>query len=89
MSTQAREFIDFWIQNSVHAAERPGNVGASQDVAELTRRCREMAEREGISNQSIRDEVGDLAEYIRSKLDAANMAEKERQQNKPTQPDSV
>jgi hypothetical protein len=84
LSTHAREFIDFWIQNSVHAAEQPGNVGASQDVAELTQRCRNMTEREGISDQSIRDEVGDLAEYIRSKLDAANMAEKERQQNKPT-----
>jgi hypothetical protein len=48
-----------------------------------------MAERERISNQSISDDVGDLAEYIRSKLDATNMAEKERQQNKPTQPDSL
>ncbi|TAI63661.1 DUF768 domain-containing protein [Bradyrhizobium sp. Leo170] len=83
MSTKARAFIDFWIENSVHASEQPGTVGASQDVEELTTRCREMAKHEGISEQSIRDEIGDLTEYIRSKLDAANMAEKERQQNAP------
>ncbi|MCA1458434.1 hypothetical protein I6F35_35605 [Bradyrhizobium sp. BRP22] len=83
MSTEAREFIDFWIRNSVHAAEQSGTAGASQDVAELTQRCREMAEREGISEQAMRDEVGDLTEYIRSTLDAVNVAEKERQQSEP------
>jgi len=81
MGTKAREFIDFWIQNSVHAAEQPGTVGASQDVEELAMRCREMAEHQGISEQSLRDEVGDLSQYIRDRLRAANMAEKERQEN--------
>jgi hypothetical protein len=79
MSANAREFIDFWIQNSVHAAEQSGAPGASQDVAELTRRCIEMAKSEGITENAMRDEVGDVAEYIRGQLKAANKAESDRQ----------
>ncbi|MCA6107720.1 hypothetical protein [Bradyrhizobium cenepequi] len=79
MSANAREFIDFWVQNSVHAAEQFGEPGASQDVAELTRRCIEMAKNEGITEKAMRDEVGDMAEYIRDKLKAANKAESDRQ----------
>ncbi|MGY3609766.1 MULTISPECIES: hypothetical protein [unclassified Bradyrhizobium] len=74
----AREFIEFWIENSVHAAEQYGTPGASQDVAELTRRCVEMAKSEGITEKAMRDEVGDLAEYIRGRLKAANKSESDR-----------
>jgi hypothetical protein len=79
MSAKAREFIDFWIENSVHAAEQFRSPGASQDVAELTRRCIEMAKSQGITEKAMRDEVGDLAEYIGSKLKAANKTESDRQ----------
>jgi hypothetical protein len=75
----AREFIEFWIQNSVHPAEQYGTPGASQDVAELTRRCVEMAKSEGITEKAIRDEVGELAQYIRGRLKAANKSESDRQ----------
>ncbi|WP_426442138.1 hypothetical protein [Bradyrhizobium genosp. P] len=78
MSASAREFVDFWIENSVHAAEQYRAPGASQDVAELTRRCIEMARGQGITEQAIRDEVGDLGQYIRSRLNAANKAESGR-----------
>ncbi|RZN14288.1 hypothetical protein [Bradyrhizobium sp. Leo121] len=74
----AREFIEFWIENSVHAAEQYGTPGASQDVAELTRCCVEMAKSEGITEKAMRDEVGDLAEYIRGRLKAANKSESDR-----------
>jgi hypothetical protein len=73
---EAREFIDFWIENSVHAAERGG--GASQDVAELTRRCVDMAAAQGITEDAMRDEVGDVAGYISGKLKAANRVERDR-----------
>jgi hypothetical protein len=79
MSARAREFIDFWIQNSVHAAEQYGTPGASQDVAELTRRCIEMAKSQRITEKAMRDEVGDIAEYIRRKLRIANRGEPGRQ----------
>jgi len=75
MSAKAREYIDFWIENSVHAAEQ---YGASQDVAELVQRLIQNAEAQGVTEQSMRDEVGDLAEYIRSKLAKANRDERNR-----------
>ena len=78
MSAKAREFIDYWIENSVHAAEQYGTPGASQDVVELTRRCVDMAKGQGITEQAIRHEIGDVAEYIRGKLRAANNAESDR-----------
>ena len=33
MSAKAREFIDFWIETSVQAAEPYGNVGGEQSAA--------------------------------------------------------
>ena len=41
--SKVREFIDYWIENSVHAAEQYRTIGASQDITELTRRCVEAA----------------------------------------------
>jgi hypothetical protein len=78
MNTKAREFIDFWVENSVHAAEQYRTPGASQDVEELARRCMEMAKGQGITEKAMRDEVGDVAEYISDKLKAANRAESDR-----------
>jgi hypothetical protein len=78
MSVQAREFIDFWIENSVHAVEQSSTPGASQDVAQLTQRCIDMAKSQGITEEAIRAEIGDVAEYIRGKLNAANQAEQDR-----------
>jgi hypothetical protein len=78
MGAKAREFIDYWIENSVHAAEQYRTPGASQDVSELTRRCVEMAKGQGITEEAMRDEIGDVAEYIRDRLRAANKAEANR-----------
>jgi hypothetical protein len=79
MPTGAREYIDFWIENSVHAVEQFGMLGASQDVAELVRRLIEGAKGQGFSEAVMRQEVGDLTEYLRSKLATANQIEKDRQ----------
>ncbi|MCP1834943.1 hypothetical protein ACVIHH_004499 [Bradyrhizobium sp. USDA 4518] len=65
MTAKAREFLDFWIENSVHAAEQYGTPGASQDVAELARRCIEMAGQQGLTEQDLRDAAGDITDYIR------------------------
>lgn len=75
MAANAREFINFWILNSVHAAELQG---AEQDVTELARRCVEMAHDQGLSKNDLEAEVGDLADYIRAKLRTANQAERDR-----------
>lgn len=78
MPTKAREYIDFWIENSVHAAEQFGTPGASQDVTELVRRLLEGAKGQGISEESMTDDVGDLTEYVRGKLATVNQVEKDR-----------
>ena len=78
MNEKAREFIDFWIANSVHAAEQFPTAGASQDVTALSGRCVEAAKSLGISEADLRAEIGDVADYIRDKLNAANKAENDR-----------
>jgi hypothetical protein len=78
MLAKAREYIDFWIENSVHAAEQFRMPGASQDVAELVRRLIEGAKGQGISEKDMQDEVGDLTAYIQEKLRAANKVEEHR-----------
>jgi len=78
MSASAREYIDFWIETSVHAIEQFGTPGASQDVDELVRRLVAGAAGEGITEQAMHDEVGDLAAYVRDRLKAANKAESNR-----------
>jgi hypothetical protein len=80
MSAKAREFIDFWIETSVHAAEQYGVAGGEQDVTQLARRFVQAAKGQGISEADMQAEIGDVAEYIRGKLKAANKAESDRHQ---------
>jgi hypothetical protein len=76
--SKAREFIDFWIGNSVHAVEQYRNAGASQDVSELSQRLVEAAKWQGISQAELEAEIGDISDYIRGKLRDANRAEGDR-----------
>lgn len=78
MIPAAREYIDFWIENSVHAAEQGGALGAEQDVSALTSRCLEMASSLGLSKAALEQEVGDLAAYIKARLMTANALERDR-----------
>ncbi|MCP3471456.1 hypothetical protein NLM33_14065 [Bradyrhizobium sp. CCGUVB1N3] len=78
MQTKAREYIDFWVKNSIHAAEQYGTPGASQDVNELVGRLIEGARGQGISQKAMEEEVGDLTEYVRNMLVTANKAEMDR-----------
>ncbi|UFX42129.1 hypothetical protein HAP47_0022990 [Bradyrhizobium sp. 41S5] len=76
--SKAREFVDFWIENSVHAIEQYRTVGASQDVTELTRRLIDAAKEQGIPEADLQAEIGDISHYIAGQLKAANRAESER-----------
>jgi hypothetical protein len=78
MGETAREYLDFWIETSVHAAEPYRASGASQDVDVLVARLIEGAKDQGITEDAMRAEVGDLADYIRGRLRAANDAEGQR-----------
>ena len=74
----AREFIDYWIENCVHASEPHGAVGAEQDVSILIARCVEMASTLGFSKAALDRDVGSLSAYIGAKLAAVNRFERER-----------
>jgi hypothetical protein len=73
--SKAREFLDFWIENSVHASEEFRSPGASQRVDELLQRCVRAAEAQDVSKADMEAEVGNLADYIGEKLEAANKTE--------------
>ncbi|MCC8941668.1 DUF768 domain-containing protein [Bradyrhizobium sp. Arg68] len=78
MSKRAREYIDFWIQNSIHAVEQYRTAGASQDVNELTSRLIEAAKEQGISEAELQAEIGDIARYVEDRLKEANRIERDR-----------
>ena len=83
MATNAKEFIDFWIQNSVHAKSEMGQGGGSQDAEELANRLFQAAVEQGLSEDQVRTEIGEPAEYIKARLGAANLAEFDRRHLKP------
>ena len=76
--SKAGEFLCFWIENSIHAAEEYGVIGAEQSVVELTKRCINMAAEQGISQEDLVKQIGDLSDYIRHKLKDANKIENAR-----------
>ncbi|UGX97612.1 hypothetical protein G6321_00021740 [Bradyrhizobium barranii subsp. barranii] len=78
--SKVREFIDFWVEISIHPVEQYRTPGASQDVPELTQRLVEAAKGQGISEAELRAEIGDLSDYIGDQLKAANRAERERRE---------
>jgi hypothetical protein len=70
--SKAREFLEFWIQNSVHPAEQRGVSGASQSPEELKARCIEIAGSQGLSPADLEAEVGDLHQHIEAASATAN-----------------
>ena len=70
--SKAREFLEFWMQNSVHSAEQHGVPGGSQSPEELKARCIEMAGNQDLSQADLEAEVGDLFVYIKAALATAN-----------------
>lgn len=79
--SKVREFIDFWTENSIHAVEQYRTAGASQDVADLSRRLVEAAKGQGISEADLHAEIGEISDYIGERLKAANRAESERRKS--------
>ncbi|RZN33716.1 hypothetical protein [Bradyrhizobium sp. Leo121] len=78
MPTTTREYINFWVENSVHAAEQYGMPGASQSVDVLVDRLAEGAKTQNIPREALEKAVGDLKQYIEGKLATANRIEQDR-----------
>ena len=83
--TKAKEFLDYWIENSIHAAEQYGHRGGDIELSDLVERCVKMARAQGFSIHDLEGEVGNLRDYIREALARANKTEDsrtDRHQNK-------
>lgn len=75
MISEVRAFLEFWTANSVHAREPSGLAGAEQGVSHLVQRLIQAAGSQGISEEAMTAEVGDLPQFITGKLKEANQAE--------------
>jgi hypothetical protein len=76
MISEVRAFLEFWTANSVHAREPSGLAGAEQGVGHLVHRLIEAAGSQGISEEAMTAEVGDLTWFIARKLKEANQADR-------------
>jgi hypothetical protein len=74
-----KEFVEFWLENSVHPDERFGVRRCRPALQQLADNLIRAAEDQGFSKQQIEAELGgDIYAYIRSSIDQQNDAEHER-----------
>lgn len=78
MASDAKQFIDFWVENSVHAKSELGMAGSSQDARILAERLKQAAEAQGISASEIVRKIGDVEEYLKQILADANAVQTSR-----------
>ena len=79
MPADVKEFIDFWIENSVHAKPSLNEGGGSQDALVLAERMVAGAEEQGFSKEDILREIGDPKAYLLQKLKTVNLVETKRE----------
>lgn len=83
MST-AREFVEFWLKNSVHADEQFGVRRGRPEIEELVRRLLTAARDQGFAQEQIEAQLGgDIYDYIRSSIDSQNAQETSRLKRDP------
>jgi hypothetical protein len=73
-----REFVDFWLTNSVHADEQMVGRRGREDILKLADRFAVAANCQGFSKQQIEAEIGDIYAYIRAMIDSENVHETAR-----------
>lgn len=76
----AREFVDFWLANSVHPDEQYGVQRGEKAVWQLVDGLIEAARGQGFAKAQIETEIGDLYGYIRTSIDKQNAMETGRLQ---------
>ena len=55
-----KDFVEFWLENSVHADEQFGPRRGRADIKELVDRLVRFAEGQGYTRPQIEAEIGDL-----------------------------
>lgn len=82
--TTAKEFVDFWLDVSVHADEQEGARQGQAAVQRLADNLLNAAREQGFSKEQVEAELGDdLEAYIRASIDRQNVAEGVRLRDEP------
>ncbi len=74
----AHEFVEFWIENSVHADEQMSSRRGREQIQQLADRLIAAANEQGFTQAQIEAEIGDIFAYVRSRVDAKNVRETAR-----------
>ena len=79
MVATAKEFVEFWLENSVHADEPLGTRRGRPEIQRLVENLVRAAEAQGFAKQQIETELGgDIYDFIRASIDRQNEAEGSR-----------
>jgi hypothetical protein len=78
-----KDFVEFWLENCVHADEQFGPRRGRADIKELVDRLVRFAEGQGYTRPQIEAEIGDLYQYIRASIDRQNAEEAARLKKEP------
>lgn len=76
--SDASDFADFWITNSVHSDEQMSHRRGREDVQKLADRLVVAANYQGFTKEQMEAEIGDLFSYIRERVDSQNIGETKR-----------
>jgi hypothetical protein len=74
----AKEFVEFWLQNSVHPDEQFGPRRGRAAVQRLADNLVRAAEEQGFTKAQMEAEIGDLYTFIRLSINRQNQAEDDR-----------
>jgi len=79
MVSAVREFVEFWLENSIHADEQFGAKRGRMQVDRLVESLVQAAEGQGFTRKQVEDELGgDLHVFIRVSIDRLNESEEAR-----------
>jgi len=81
MSAEAREFIEDWVENNVHPTGYEPE-GDSEEAKKLAFECWRAVDQAGISRAAVKEEVGELLDYMSEAIERVNDAEVQRQVDK-------
>jgi hypothetical protein len=76
--TAAREFVDYWFTNCVHPDEQLSARRRRESVQGLADKLVIAANGQGLTQEQIEAEVGDIYAYIRTGINTQNVTETAR-----------
>ena len=75
----AKEYVEFWLENSVHADEQFAARRGRVEVSRLAENLVRAAEAQGFTRKQMEDELGgDIDAFIRARIDRQNESQDER-----------